>query len=480
MGNKVSSNKIFKNISNNSNTNNIPSAFDYMATEYIMSMDFNNLRKMYDKSYCNKLTGLTSKIIDIYYKTKDIHYLLDRVQFGDKSRKKSYIKKDEISVNSNADMEDDLVEDAENAEEDNDDDLNADNEDNEDTNQDVYMHQDSITTKQKEDICIRISMFYVQIAHIFAVIITALNPTYIYTDNSGQEVEIDLQDKDGIERIERKKRKEGKEGKEKRTKTEIQNRGFCNRRINELNMLSLETGKGNNKYKNTNIDKHEHIQEQNIPEFEQLYYDSNYNPNTGTFEGMSAKTKIIFEHDLKQFYTHFTGNLIMPQTITKFGDIQLKDYDALSLDQPTINLSTGHANYRNKLFQKYSENLKQMMIDVNKKQNALLQIISKLIVTTNGVVRINPALNEQTIKDITIETRNLITELYLKCEDDFNEGIKIHTALVYSLILFTAQNEIQTLQKEITTVPIQVPIKSHNIKTKISHKNRRANTSGRF
>jgi len=46
------------------------------------------------------------------------------------------------------------------------------------------------------------------------------------------------------------------------------------------------------------------------------------------------------------------------------------------------------------------------------------------------------------------ETRTAIVELYLKCETDFIEGIKLYEAIIESQILETAQSQISTLQSE--------------------------------
>ena len=39
---------------------------DYIATYYILTMDFISLRKLCDKEYCDKLVILTSEIIEKY------------------------------------------------------------------------------------------------------------------------------------------------------------------------------------------------------------------------------------------------------------------------------------------------------------------------------------------------------------------------------------------------------------------------------
>ena len=39
---------------------------DSIASHYILTMDFDSLRKLYQKEYCDELLGLTSAIISRY------------------------------------------------------------------------------------------------------------------------------------------------------------------------------------------------------------------------------------------------------------------------------------------------------------------------------------------------------------------------------------------------------------------------------
>ena len=55
---------------------------DYIATHYILTMDFKSLRKLYDKEYCDKLVILTSDIIERYYTDIEITYLSQRTKEG--------------------------------------------------------------------------------------------------------------------------------------------------------------------------------------------------------------------------------------------------------------------------------------------------------------------------------------------------------------------------------------------------------------
>ena len=111
------------------------------------------------------------------------------------------------------------------------------------------------------------------------------------------------------------------------------------------------------------------------------------------------------------------------------------------------NLKIEPIHYRNKLFAKYAANLKEMMIFVNNKQIALLNILDNLFITDEGDIRINPKITEHNIQDIIDSTRNNILELYLKCEDDFTENIKLHEAIIESLIILTTEGQIINLNE---------------------------------
>ena len=55
---------------------------DYIATYYILTMDFKSLRNLYDKEYCDKLVILTSDIIQRYFTDMEITYLAQRIKKG--------------------------------------------------------------------------------------------------------------------------------------------------------------------------------------------------------------------------------------------------------------------------------------------------------------------------------------------------------------------------------------------------------------
>ena len=55
---------------------------DYIATHYILTMDFQSLTKLYQKEYCDNLVVLTSNIIEKYFNPLEISYLAQRIKDG--------------------------------------------------------------------------------------------------------------------------------------------------------------------------------------------------------------------------------------------------------------------------------------------------------------------------------------------------------------------------------------------------------------
>ena len=53
------------------------------------------------------------------------------------------------------------------------------------------------TTLSKKRMCIGIAKYYVKIAHVFAAIVSTINPTYTYSQN-GMKVSVDLNEKNSI------------------------------------------------------------------------------------------------------------------------------------------------------------------------------------------------------------------------------------------------------------------------------------------
>lgn len=391
----------------------ISQILDYIATYYILTMDFKSLRKLYEKEYCDKMVILTSDIIQRYFTEMEITYLAQRIKNG-------------VEINENA-KENVIFFD-----------------------RDMLSKLDVQNSVKKKRLCMAISKFYIKIAHIYAAIVTTINPVYVYKDAEGNTVKASLFEKHKIP---------------VNTPRDIYKLNICDNRIKALkNNHDLEPDANGDitvgpKVCNMNIgdDAKEKtlVDEPGINELEELYYDDKYDFNTGKFTGMSDTSRKTYESDLKIFYSIFTGNNTMPPGITKFSDIKLRDYHSMEKCKGSNPLFERKVkgSLTNKLFKDYAENLKQMIRNANKNQEALLTIINKIFVytidpqTKKKQIRISPSLTEEGLQNVVIETRALIIKLYLTCEMDYVNGLKIYEAIVEQKILETAQNQIQNLEK---------------------------------
>jgi hypothetical protein len=414
----------------------ISQILDYIATYYILTMDFKSLRKLYDKEYCDKMVILTSDIIDRYFTDMEITYLAQRIKNG-------------VEVN---EIEKDKV---------------------------IFFDRDDLSkldvknSIKKKRMCLSIAKFYIKIAHIFAAIVTTINPVYVYKDTEGNTVKASLYEKGKIP---------------VNTPRDIYKLNICDNRINSLkNKYSLEPNENGEitigpKVCNFNIrdDGKEKTldDEPGIPELMELYYDDNYDYKTGKFTGMTIKTQEIFQADLKIFYSVFAGNPDLPANITKFSDIKLRDYHNMEQckgSHPKFE-TTVRGPLSDSLIRKYADNLKKMVVTANTNQQILLTIINKLFVYTvdpqtgKKQIRVTPSLKEDALQDIVVETRALIIKLYLTCEVDYVNSLNLYEAIVDKKIFETAQSQIDSLNKMsdklVTEVTVPEPAELQEIKQK--------------
>jgi len=413
--------------SNNANVNaekefkNFYDVIDYIATYYILTMDFKSLSKLSEKTYCDKLVVLTSDIIERYFNDMEVTYLAQRIKEGLevndlKNEKIIYINKDRLEG--------------------------------------LDLSNDAQKSIKKKRVCIGIAKFYVKIAHVFAAIVMTINPVYTYKDATGQTVKTGLLEKDTIPKgVDRK----------------LYKLNICDNRIRALKKgEEIDSINGNvtiqPKVCNMNVginglDK-TLADEPGITELMKLYLDDNYDFSNGNFTGMSETTKKLFMKDLQLFYTAFTGNENMPAEITKFSDIKLKDYNKTPGCQGT-NPSFKHKytlGQKDKLFVDYANNTKKMIQNAADNQSKLLAVINEIFTyvidpySNKKVIRVNPKLTDELLQKAVEKTRRLIVDLYVKCEMDYVNGIKLYEAIVEAKILETTQNQIDVLKKEASKI----------------------------
>jgi len=447
MGNQISTTSI--NSSNDKLDNKtVGKLVDYIATHYILTMDFQSLTKLFDKKYCDNLVILTSEVIERHFTDMEITYLAERVKDGNKSDEPNPAT---ATATASA-LEKDRM---------------------------IFFEKEGLSKLdiqdrvKKRNVCLGIAKFYVKIAHVFAAILKTINPVYVYKDADNNVKRASLSEKARIP---------------KDAKTEVENFNLCNNLTNAL--INNEDYSDIRDYNDITI--HPDVCSINVkndgetksldelpgmPELEELYMDDDYNFETGKFNGMTSKTKEMYDDDLRQFYTFFTGNEGMPDTVKKFKDVKLKDYhnsfECRGNGQgqiPPFHLAV-KGKLSDDLFGQFATNLKEMIANANKNQNDLTAVLDALFVyvtdpdTKKEYIRVNPELTDEILQNIIVETRSVIVTLYLTCEKNFAEGIKIYEAIVKKKLLETTQSQIDSMDKlteKLNTVTEKVPEPAEN------------------
>jgi hypothetical protein len=405
----------------------LPNVLDHIATKYILTQNFVDLKNLDSEEYCNKLIIVTSNIVEKYFNEKEIKYLAQRTQNGIPIEKMSgnniiFLQKDDVP------------------------------------------RLEVMSKLRKKRMCIGIAKFYIKIAHLFAAIVKTINPEYKFLNADGVTEIVSLLQKDKIPNG---------------AKVTFLKSGLCARRIQALQpMQDTERGyaiKGKNcgmnktvktdnfesnpenplSWEVKNISTKKLGDEEGIPELEFLYKDV-YDYYTGKYTGMSDKSQLLYNTDLKQFYDVFTGGQKLPPDITKFSQIPLKDFHTQPLCQdknsPWKKTYTGDKSKG--LMKEYASHLNIMMSNAENTEHELISILNKIFVywTTKGnskkTLTIDPKLNDEKLGQLVEEARKIIIKLYINCEKDFQKGLSIFEAIVKKKMLDTAQQKITNLTKQ--------------------------------
>lgn len=371
---------------------------DNIASRYIFTMDFSTMKQLHNKEYCNQLVILTKDILTRYYSEIEIHNIRQRTEKGEPI---------------------------------------------------LFAHKKEVNSlSNKESDCEEISKFYVKIGHLFAAIMMTISPKYEYIDPaSGEKIMKTINEKKNIP---------------ENVNVTQYNNGLCHEKINIL-LGNLNT--------DIKTKKEDLSQEVGIPELMNLYYDSEYDFQTGSFHGMTTKTRKKFEKDLEDFYKAFTQEKEMPSHITKFSDIKINNYYNIFAEKKNlvalffsrneddesekeeeeeedfeIEMDSKKIPLYNYFIRQYANNLKSMMKNVNHRQKQLLKILNHIFVESEKEeYRIRPTLTVRTLNDYIEETRNIIVDMYIQCEDHFLKGVQIYEAIVEKILLHTTRNQIDTL-----------------------------------
>jgi len=286
-------------------------------------------------------------------------------------------------------------------------------------------------------VCNDIAKFYVKIANIFAAITTSVyQPEQAKQQEQSEQVKEQAKQQEQVEQkyygqpynfcSERLKNLLNGQDYSKLTddkkKEMIIQPNVCNmnknNKKNEINNLAIEPG---------------------ITELHKLYYDE-YDITTGEFVRMSPEMKRVYQNDVRTFYKSFYGdNVPIPENIDYFSDITLTDYakDNSGCTVNGIYTIPYKGVITDNLFKAYAAHIQEMELRTTKNQNKLLKVLDELFIVVEKkegdikkTITLNPDLNDRKLQRLAQTTRELLMNLFIMCEKDYKDGIKLYQQIV--------------------------------------------------
>lgn len=429
-----------------------------IATNYILGQNFQDMVRLTNSRYCDDLVIITSKLLKKSYSPQEIHYAYQKI--FNKS----------IGVGVGLEQTSPLV-------------LNK---------RDAILGG-IMSTEQKKKMCIDIAKYYVKIAHLFAAIITTLNPVFSWRSSASSSRAL-LRPHVSEEKQEEIKFTTTLEDKhyisEMAKDIKVENLNFCNSRISDLmdmeEITDLIDGKNvieggpevvstikiktNLCSTNLNNNTEGYSRKKTVydlpgfAELSRLYYDR-YNASKGRFDRMSTDSEEEKKRNVALLYTLFTGNKNPPKDIKSFKDIPLHSFsdDIECENMDSIFNKTYMGTTKDKLFVEYVDMVKKMIYHSNMIRNSLLEIIDKIFILNNepsdvqGAMNeemkekyiIDPSLTYEELDTLISEARKIILKLYISCERDFLSTLKIFQAIIETQILETSKRQIKELEQGI-------------------------------
>ena len=444
----------------NNNNSEFISKLNEIATDYILGQNFQDMIRLTNSKYCNDLVIITSKILKKSFFSNQIQVMYKQISEGD-----IYSGQSILGISGSSQKE------------------------------------------QTKNMCIEIAKYYVKIAHLFAAIITTLNPVFSWRSSASSsrailsphiptepprrtEVEQGMEGVEGVEDVEKTTLENKHYISEMANDVKIENLNFCNSRIadlmdmdeltdllddesvmntmsgelpvseikiktklcsSNLNNSSVGTGTGTGTVKTV----------YDLPGFAELsrLYNDKYNASKGRFDKMSAKSRDEKKRNIDLLYTLFTGNPNPPKDIKSFRDIPLHSFsDTADCSSPDSMLNKTYVgNTKDKLFVDYVEQVKKMIYDSNMIRNSLLEIIDSIFISNTSSQSdgaktkyiIDPNLTYEELNNLIDETRKIILKLYVNCEKNFIHTLKILQGIIEAQMFETGQWQIRELEKSI-------------------------------
>ena len=377
-----------------------------IASTYILEQNFQDMIRLTNPAYCDDLVVMTSEILNKSYSASQLNYGYHVI----------YKKGQSATNTSNS------------------------------TNGDP-LYADALKSKEvKTKMCINIAKYYVKIAHLFAAIMTTLNPVFSWktSASSKRAVSRPMDDHVNVGDIEDTEDAgdagyignvmeggEGEKGENPENTIEIQystlqekheisnmakdvkveSLNFCNSRISDLmdmdeitslidgtNAISGTNGEAVIKIKprlcssSLNNNNEGYTRQKSVydlpgfAELSRLYFDK-YNSSKKRFDRMSKESENEKKRNIALLYTLFTGNKNPPKDIKSFRDIPLHSFaDTIECDNPTSALNATYiGTTKDKLFVEYVEQIKRMIYQSNMIRNSLLEVIDRVFVPVDYI-----------------------------------------------------------------------------------------------
>jgi hypothetical protein len=432
-----------------------------IATDYILGQNFQDMVRLTNSKYCDDLVIITSKILKKSFFSNQIQVIYKNIS--------------DINVGHGSNM------------------------------------SSSMPKEQNKKMCIEIAKYYVKIAHLFAAIITTLNPVFSWRSSASSSRAIlsphipkskdaKMEADDLVDSIEKTTLENKHYISEMAKDVKVENLNFCNSRIadlidideltdlinddsivngsNVVSEIKIKTklcSSNLNNIGNSSAEEVDGIRRTktvyDLPGFAELsrLYNDKYNASKGRFDKMSAKSRDEKKRNIDLLYTLFTGNPNPPKDIKNFRDIPIHSFsDTIDCSSPDSMLNKTYiGTTKDKLFVDYVEQIKKMIYDSNMIRNSLLEIIDKIFITNieeqgqgqgqdgdadQGAKMnyiIDPNLSYEELNNLIAETRKIILKLYVSCEKNFIYTLKILQAIIEAQIFETGQRQIRELERNI-------------------------------
>jgi hypothetical protein len=181
---------------------------------------------------------------------------------------------------------------------------------------------------------------------------------------------------------------------------------------------------------------------------------------------MSAANEEEKKRNVALLYTLFIGDKNPPKDIKSFKDIPLHSFseDVECDNMDSIFNKTYIGTTKDKLFVDYVDMVKKMIFVSNMIRNSLLEIIDKIFIRNDTGADTGADAGADTVKEkyvidhtltyealdiLIVEARKIILKLYISCERDFMNTLKIFQAIIETQILETSKRQIKELEKSI-------------------------------